>query len=550
MRNIIERLAAAAAVCLLALALTGCGGGGGGELSGGSGTPTPPPANYPALPLQGSADAGNAPVTYEGRFLTVNPGVAPATAAVPTVTDHAGADVRHGRVRDGVGAAHLMDYLTKEAERSGGRLDYFGPMTRPDPEGVEPDPRALPVPTIQIVEGATPEMLDAATRAVQRINAALPPELRLDVVVVPRESVAYLDEPSPPSDPFLDPRWEYEYPPVGAIIVQFAEAEDWTGFGGPSRSENEAGRADLILSYETRRFDEFDNRDVYIVDSDRHELVWLGTIPSARIWIDPVRAGEDAWERVLVHEILHALGRGHADPALFQSAMHPSYDQGNPGPATYALDREALLAAYGALGGYTVTADRQPWEFYTTYFYRLVGHATPETIAEMLGPWEDTSTHLLGSLPTEGGELAFGVARRNGLARPWASGPAPSANIQNNPELSGRAVWSGRLLGFTPAAEAVGGAADHAVQLATLDGALDFTALESWPTGTAPGAAGTGAPWGDGALSYDIRVRGNTFSRTGGDDGEVTGAFFGRAHQAMGGVVERDDLTAGFGGVR
>ena len=38
--------------------------------------------------------------------------------------------------------------------------------------------------------------------------------------------------------------------------------------------------------------------------------------------------------------------------------------------------------------------------------------------------------------------------------------------------------------------------------------------------------------------------------QTGGDAGTVTGAFFGPAHEGMGGVLERDDLSAGFGGKR
>ena len=76
-------------------------------------------------------------------------------------------------------------------------------------------------------------------------------------------------------------------------------------------------------------------------------------------------------------------------------------------------------------------------------------------------------------------------------------------------------------------------------------GTADFTGLEQWAADAAPGAAGTGATWHDGDLSYAIAVRGNTFVQTGGDDGTVTGAFFGLAHEGMGGVLERDDLSAG-----
>lgn len=34
------------------------------------------------------------------------------------------------------------------------------------------------------------------------------------------------------------------------------------------------------------------------------------------------------------------------------------------------------------------------------------------------------------------------------------------------------------------------------------------------------------------------------------DDGFLTGAFFGHAHEGMGGTLERDDLTAALGGRR
>ena len=146
--------------------------------------------------------------------------------------------------------------------------------------------------------------------------------------------------------------------------------------------------------------------------------------------------------------------------------------------------------------------------------------------------------------------IAFGAAHRNGFVSPWANGPVPSAHLAGNAALSGSVRWSGRLLGLTPDAEAVGGAADLAVQLETLDGDLDFTGLESWSANAAPGAVGTGKRWQRGSLHYNIGVRGNTFVQTGGDAGTVTGLYFGRSHEGMGGVLERPDLSAGFGGKR
>ena len=82
-----------------------------------------------------------------------------------------------------------------------------------------------------------------------------------------------------------------------------------------------------------------------------------------------------------------------------------------------------------------------------------------------------------------------------------------------------------------------------------------------------------GGTWGDGDLRYAIQAddRGNTFRRadlefetkklpgteyghgyvwTGEDLGTVTGAFFGPGHEGMGGVLERHDFSAAFGGKR
>ena len=78
---------------------------------------------------------------------------------------------------------------------------------------------------------------------------------------------------------------------------------------------------------------------------------------------------------------------------------------------------------------------------------------------------------------------------------------------------------------------------------------------------------GTGTKWWDGDLRYDVIILGNTLKNYEGeslstgtseisitlaeeDPGTITGAFFGPQHEAMGGVLERDDLTAAFGGKR
>ena len=91
---------------------------------------------------------------------------------------------------------------------------------------------------------------------------------------------------------------------------------------------------------------------------------------------------------------------------------------------------------------------------------------------------------------------------------PGRRGPSPHTTLANNAELSGSVTWSGRLLGLTPQAEAVAGAADLSVHLGTLAGTVDFTGLEHWAADAAPGDVGTGTMWHDGDLSYAVAVRG------------------------------------------
>ena len=126
----------------------------------------------------------------------------------------------------------------------------------------------------------------------------------------------------------------------------------------------------------------------------------------------------------------------------------------------------------------------------------------------------------------------------------------------------GSAIWTGNLVGLTPVGATVVGDARVSVDLGTLTGAADFTALETWDAGVAPGAAGTGARWGDGDLSYGIAIRGGetepgvaghtayTFRETGGDAGTLTGTFVGQQHEGVAGTLVRDDVTAAFGGAR
>ncbi len=350
-------------------------------------------------------------------------------------------------------------------------------------------------PTIRIAQGATVQMRDETIRAVQLINAALPRDWQLHVSNVPGTPGA-----EPPTDAY--------------ILIQFLPREEWpNGANG-----NFVGLTSVTNTLE------------------RDGLEYQIVARFSRILVDHTRTtGRDRMD-TLVHEIIHSLGRDHPDPEMFPDTIMLSNAQSRDNHTLYPLDREALLAVYS----------------------RLQHGSSLASLAQDLGPWSDTSTHLLGEFSASSQDVSFGVALRNGLAQPWATGPAPLTDLANNAQISGTASWSGRLLGFTPSAEPVAGAAELTVALDTLAGALEFTELEQWTAGDAPGPAGTGNTWGDGDLGYVIAVRGNTFTRPtdidfireDGDDGIVTGAFFGTRHQAMGGTLQRDDLSAAFGGSR
>ena len=451
-----------------------------------------PPPDVSALPLQTPLQAGQAPIVLVGDTIHVGADVAPPADALPQAALHGDAMVSHGSVQDGVGATELIAYL--EADST--------PPETGEEDGMPADIilevpllrfRADP-PTIRVADGTPSELVDETVRVVQAINAALPEDwqLALSPDPAPADALEAAD---------------------GEILVRFARQEDWQTDAVPP-----------------------DGEDIGLAEP-KHSIEQTGDpaaplkieIAGGRILVDHTRTSGIERLGVIAHEIIHVLGRGHVDPARFpETIMVGGGSEELTEHILHPLDREALLAVYG----------------------RLEPGTMPSDYATELGDWADTSLHVRGALDIEGGEISFGAALRNGLAQPWASGPSPHTTLANNAELSGSVNWSGRLIGLTPSAEAVAGAAALSVDLATLAGSADFTALEQWAADAAPGDLGTGTMWHDGDLSYTIEVRGNTFVQTGGDAGTVTGAFFGPAHQGMGGVLERDDLSAGFGGKR
>ena len=269
-----------------------------------------------------------------------------------------------------------------------------------------------------------------------------------------------------------------------------------------------------------------------------------GSIVSAGIAIDPTPlGGPESIYGIIAHELLHTLGRFHPVD-LYRDDTVMGYNFDDLPYITYQLDRDALLAVYG-------------WMDIGT---------TKHEIYEELGGWNSYETNV-GRIITfpgynsfagiEADGVMFGVRSSNGLAQPWVMGKEPLTWIWDNPELIGSASWSGRLAGITPNDEVVWGVADMKLTLSTLDGNLDFTEMERWAPRQMPDEPGGGRMWGDGDLHYSVQVAewngdafGNYEPKVGDDYGIVDGGFFGVAHEGMGGTLERDDLTAAFGGKR
>lgn len=458
--------------------------------AGGESSPRVP--EFPELPLQTPHYATQAPTVDLDDTLHVGADVAPPPDGLPFIGLHGQTRVSYGSVRDGVGAAEVIAYLQTDA------ASYLSPGEDGMDAQLLPDGLFLRFgmmpPTIRVAQGTSAELIDETVRVVQAINAALPRywQLGFSPEPAPRDTLG-------PSD--------------GEILVTFAHEEDWPVEATPPIVEN-IGLAEPRYA---------------IVPTGDPVAPWRIEIIAGRVWVDPSQTVGEERLGVIAHELIHLLGRNHVDPERFpRTIMVAGGSEELTEHILHPLDREALLAVYS----------------------RLKPGSTPDHIAEELGPWSDTSLQVYGVLGVTSGDIGFGVALRNGLSQPWAVGPTPDSNLVDNTELSGSVIWSGRLLGLTPGAETVAGATHLTFELATLSGKVDFTELEHWAVNAAPGAAGTGATWRDGDLSYRIEVRGNTFVQTGGDVGTVTGSFFGPGHEGMGGVLERDDLAAGFGGKR
>lgn len=348
-------------------------------------------------------------------------------------------------------------------------------------------------PVIRFKEGTSQELISLTHNVVAMINTALPPDWQL--------SIDFESVPEPPEQ--------------NGIFISFVPRHEW-----PEDLPYEPSHIGIATVYYTPE----------------------GEIIYSPIWIDTVRsASTGSLIRTIGHELLHALGRGHPVD-LDRPDTIMSYSYASLPHILYPMDQEMLLAVYSRLESGT--------------------ELDAIAIGADLGPWDDNALHILGEIDIDSGSgilasgegLLFGVRSMNGRQMPWVYGSLPRTVVANNRGLLGSASWTGAVIGFTRAEEAVHGGAHLAVDFASLDGNLRLDELEYWASDTMPSGPGTGTMWRDGDLQYSVQLTGNAFGnyRPGANDdaGIVDGGFFGRQHEAMGGVVERVDLTAAFGGTR
>ena len=262
-------------------------------------------------------------VFYEGTTLHVGTDISPASPLHP-VAGHS--EVFYGEVRDGEGFESVSSYMAEFAAI--GEFKAF--------EGHEIFPAP---PTVHIAQGASERHTAYVVKAVQLINENLPRTWHIRI-----------GSEVPPLTKDL---------PEGTIYVDFAPWELWPG----ERSDG-MGMAEHSVY----------NQHGFYVQYASH------------VWIEPDDVPDENMLKVLVHELMHAIGFkahiGRADTVM--PGVGDTFWTENLDRPLYPVDREGILAAYVHL---------DPGD-------------TPTDIYQKLGDWEDTSTHLMGENPF----AEFGVA--------------------------------------------------------------------------------------------------------------------------------------------
>lgn len=435
-----------------------------------------------------------------------------------------GVSISTGQTYDGARGAQIAEYVIPHIDDQWEPQGYANePAT--DTPGLATFPNQ---PVLRLAEGTSKEHSAYALHAAALINSTLPHNKRILI------------------GPEAPPLVSVDQIPDGQIFVDFAAKSDWipssegSAMNATGYSWEWVPRQDSGCPFSDDCAWEWVPREDGISCPTPTDCAvapgeagrWkISGMRAGHVWVDPdAFHTQTEFVRVLVHEMLHALGlRGHSFVDRFpKSVLRNAYSTILPTDNHVPeIDADGLLAIYT----------------------RLAPGAEPETFsATSLEPWGNESQRIHGELNTPDG-AAFGVAFRNDLGRPWAVGPEPLSSIAQNQSLRGNATWGGALLGFTPEGSSVSGEAEITVDVGSLTGRADFTEIEEWSSHKSQDSRNW-STWGDGDLGYTIAVSGNTIRETGGDEGVLTGSFVGRKHEGAVGILERQDLSAAFGTFR
>ena len=232
-------------------------------------------------------------------------------------------------MQDGIGAAEVIAYLEADAASLQDPEEEDGMSVDLIPEGLLLRFGPVP-PTVRVVDGTPPALIDETVRVVQAINAALPIDWQLEVN----------RDPAPAGT---------VTPSEGEILVVFAREEDWPQEAAPPIDEN-IGLAEPLFT---------------IAPTGDPNAPFRIEIGGGRVFVDHTRT--EGLERlgVIAHELIHLLGRSHVDPIRFpRTIMVGGGSEELSAHILHPLDREALLAVYGELepGNHAWRTSRKSWE--------------------------------------------------------------------------------------------------------------------------------------------------------------------------------------------